>query len=31
MQLEGVVNWRAFKQAVTGYNRIKNRKRDVLT
>lgn len=31
MQLEGVVNWRAFKQAVTGYNRIKKRKRDVLT
>lgn len=31
MQLEGVVNWRAFKQAVTGYNRIKNRKRGVLT
>ena len=30
-KLEGVVNWRAFKQAVTGYNRIKNRKRDVLT
>lgn len=26
-----MVNWRAFKQAVTGYNRIKNRKRDVLT
>ena len=31
MQLEGVVNWKAFKQAVTGYNRIKGRKREVLT
>lgn len=31
MQLEGVVNWKAFKLAVTGYNRIKGRKREVLT
>ena len=31
MQLEGVVNWKAFRQAVAGYNRIEGRKRDVLT
>ena len=28
---EGVVNWKAFRQAVTGYQRIEGRKRDVLT
>ena len=31
MQLEGVVNWKAFRQAVAGYNKIENRKRDILT
>lgn len=31
MQLEGVVSWRAFRQAVEGYYKIENRKRDVLT
>lgn len=31
MQLEGVVNWEAFRQAVTGYNRIAGRRREVLT
>lgn len=31
MQLEGVVNWKAFRQAVAGYNKIGNRKREVLT
>lgn len=31
MGLEGVVNWKAFRQAVTGYQRIEGRKRDVLT
>ena len=30
MQLEGIVNWKAFRQAVAGYNRIENRKRDIL-
>lgn len=31
MELEGVVNWRAFRQAVAGFNKIENRKRDILT
>lgn len=31
MQLEGVVNWKAFRQAVAGYHKITGRKRDVLT
>lgn len=31
MQLEGVVNWKAFRQAVTGYYKIDNRKRKILT
>ena len=31
MQLEGVVSWNAFRQAVTGYHKIAGRKRDVLT
>lgn len=31
MQLEGVVNWNAFRQAVAGYQKIENRKRDILT
>lgn len=31
MQLEGVVSWKAFHQAVTGYHKIADRKRDVLT
>ncbi len=31
MQLEGVVSWKAFRQAVTGYHKIADRKRDVLT
>ena len=31
MQLEGVVSWNAFRQAVTGYHKIVGRKRDVLT
>ena len=31
MQLEGVVNWKAFRQAVAGYSKIDNRKREVLT
>lgn len=31
MQLEGVVNWKAFRQAVTGYLKITERKKDVLT
>lgn len=31
MQLEGVVNWKAFRQAVAGYHKIENRKRDILT
>ena len=31
MQLEGVVNWKAFRQAVEGYGKIRGRKRDVLT
>lgn len=31
MQLEGVVSWNAFHQAVTGYHKIAGRKRDVLT
>ena len=31
MQLEGVVNWKAFRQAVAGYYKIDNRKREVLT
>lgn len=31
MQLEGVVNWKAFRQAVAGYHKIENRKRQVLT
>ena len=31
MQLEGVVSWKAFRQAVAGYNKIENRKRDILT
>ena len=30
MQLEGVVNWKAFRQAVAGYYKIDNRKREVL-
>ena len=31
MQLEGVVNWKAFRQAVAGYNKIAGKKREVLT
>lgn len=31
MQLEGVVNWKAFRQAVAGYYKIDNRKRELLT
>ena len=31
MQLEGVVNWKAFRQAVAGYDKIENRKRNILT
>lgn len=31
MQLEGIVNRKAFTQAVTGYYKINNRKRDILT
>lgn len=31
MQLEGAVNWKAFHQAVEGYYKIENRRRDVLT
>ena len=31
MQLEGIVGWDAFRQAVTGYHKIAGRKRDVLT
>ena len=31
MDLEGMVNWKAFRQAVAGYEKIENRKRDVLT
>ncbi len=31
MQLEGVVGWKAFRQAVAGYHKIENRKRDILT
>lgn len=31
MQLEGVVGWKAFRQAVAGYYKIVGRKREVLT
>lgn len=31
MNLEGVVNYTAFHQAIVGYHKIKERKRDVLT
>lgn len=31
MQLEGVVNWQAFRLAVTGYYRIEGKRREVLT
>lgn len=31
MQLEGVVNWKAFRQAVAGYKKISGRRREVLT
>lgn len=31
MQLEGAVNWKAFLQALEGYYKIENRRRDVLT
>lgn len=31
MQLEGVVNWKAFRQAVAGFYKIENRKREILT
>lgn len=31
MQLEGVVNWKAFHQAVAGYYKIVNRKHEILT
>lgn len=31
MQLEGIVGWDAFRQAVTGYYKIAGHKRDVLT
>lgn len=31
MELEGVVNWQAFRQAVTGYYRIEGKRREVLT
>lgn len=31
MQLEGVVSWKAFRQAVAGYNKIENRKQNILT
>ena len=31
MDLEGIVNWKAFRQAVAGYNKIENRGKDILT
>ena len=31
MQLDGVVNWEAFRQAVTGYYKISGRKKNILT
>ena len=31
MQLEGIVNYTAFRQAVEGYKKISNRNRDILT
>ena len=31
MQLEGIVNYKAFRQAVEGYRKIENRHRDILT
>ena len=31
MQLDGVVNYKAFRQAVEGYRKIENRHRDILT
>lgn len=31
MDLEGAVNWKAFRQAVAGYYKIENRKREILT
>lgn len=31
MGLEGMVGWKAFRQAVAGYRRIEGRRRDVLT
>ena len=31
MQLEGIVNWEAFRQAVTGYLKISGKKKEVLT
>ena len=31
MDLEGVVDWKAFQQAVAGYEKITDRKREVLT
>ena len=31
MNLEGVVNYKAFRQAMAGYKKIKNRKKDILT
>lgn len=31
MELEGVVKWKAFRQAVEGYRTIKGRRREVLT
>lgn len=31
MQLEGIVNYKAFRQAVEGYKKISNRNRDILT
>lgn len=31
LQLEGMVGWKAFRQAVTGYYKIENRRKDILT
>ena len=31
MQLEGLVNWKAFRLAVAGFYKIENRKREILT
>ena len=31
MRLEGVIKWKAFRQAVIGYYKIENRRKDILT